>query len=273
MIAIVGATVGVLRVDRGGSSARVAIGPRQSTDIPEGWTRVELDSGISFAMPPTWGVFEFGNTPVAERRIAIGSARPAGDAVMMACASGAGQLPTEAGSWVTLHEYVGNPGRGELTLPSGDGSDFASIPDRPSDFRAREPFASCPVDGTGLTASFEELAFRDAGRVFVARIVTASPTGDPPDLTDGQQVLNSLRISPLPATTTAVGVAPAVPSISAPTTTTAPAFVPTSDDEQQISELFVAWQRNHPDDETRAMVEDADALLDTIHQGIAQAVR
>jgi hypothetical protein len=190
---------------------------------------------------------------------------------MMACAADSGQLPTEAGSWVTLHEYVGSPDRGELALPSGDRSDLSTIPDRPADFRAEEPFASCPVDGTGLTASFEELAFRDAGRVFVARIVTAYPSGDAPDLTEAQGVLNSLRISPLPTRPTeTTAVAPTLPSVSTPTTTTGAPFVPTSDDEQQITDLFIAWQRNHPDDETRAMVEDADALLDTIHLGIGQ---
>jgi hypothetical protein len=126
------------------------------------------------------------------------------------------------------------------------------------------------VDGTGLTASFAEVPFRDAGRVFVARMVTAYPTDDSPDFSDGQQVLNSLRISPLPPAATVANVVPPVPSIPLPTTTTAVPFVPTSDDETQITDLFVAWQRNHPDDETRAMVEDADALLDTIHLGIAQ---
>ena len=62
------------------------------------------------------------------------------------------------------------------------------------------------------------------------------------------------------------------PSITTPLTTitTLPPFVPSTTDEQQINDLFVAWLRDHPDDETRAIVEDADALLDSIHQGLAQ---
>ena len=62
-VAVVGAlvlaiaTLGVVRAaDDGGSSARVAIGTRQSSEVPDGWTRVEVDSGIRFAMPPGWDV-------------------------------------------------------------------------------------------------------------------------------------------------------------------------------------------------------------------------
>ncbi len=32
----------------------------------------------------------------------------------------------------------------------------------------------------------------------------------------------------------------------------------------------MAWLHNHPDDDTRVIVEDGDALLDVIHQGLAQ---
>ena len=47
-------------------------------------------------------------------------------------------------------------------------------------------------------------------------------------------------------------------------------MVPSTTDEQQINDLFVAWLHNHPDDDTRVIVEDADALLESIHQGLAQ---
>ena len=46
--------------------------------------------------------------------------------------------------------------------------------------------------------------------------------------------------------------------------------MPTTDDERAIQELFVAWLKDHPDDETRRIVEDADVLLDSIHEGLAQ---
>src|SRR5262249_37587718 len=55
----------------------------------------------------------------------------------------------------------------------------------------------------------------------------------------------------------------------APTTPTTP-FVPGTNDEQEINDLYVSWLRSHPDDETRRIVEDADALLPYIHQGLAQ---
>jgi hypothetical protein len=85
-------------------------------------------------------------------------------------------------------------------------------------------------------------------------------------------LLNTLRIEPLEATTTTIAPGPStsLPSITPLPATTIPPFVPSTDDEGAIQQLFVAWLRDHPDDETRLIVEDADALLDSIHQGLAQ---
>jgi hypothetical protein len=88
----------------------------------------------------------------------------------------------------------------------------------------------------------------------------------------GIEVLNTLHVEPLVGATTTMPVATTQPVavIPPPPVTPTTPFVPSTTDEQQINDLVVAWLRNHPDDETRAIVEDADALLESIHQGLAQ---
>jgi hypothetical protein len=153
------------------------------------------------------------------------------------------------------------------------------VSDRPATFqRANWEGGGCPGAG------YDELAFRDAGRVFLARIsVVVTPDGDVAALQRvGLQVLDTLHVDPLdgvtttttPSTTPPTAPAttdPTLVTLPSPTTpTAAPPFVPTTDDENAIVDLFVAWLRDHPDDETRLIVEDADALLPAIHQGLAQ---
>jgi hypothetical protein len=99
--------------------------------------------------------------------------------------------------------------------------------------------------------------------------VTAYPTGATADFTQANEVLNTLRILPLPPATTAVPTTPSPTTVIAPTT--AAPFVPSTADEQAIRDLFVSWQNgSNTDDDIRAIVEDADALLEFIHQGMAQ---
>jgi hypothetical protein len=90
----------------------------------------------------------------------------------------------------------------------------------------------------------------------------------------GIEVLNTLRVEPVAASATTtvptVSTTAPRPTITTPPTAPATPFVPSTTDEQQINDLVVSWLRNHPDDETRAIVEDADALLGVIHQGLAQ---
>ena len=109
----------------------------------------------------------------------------------------------------------------------------------------------------------------------VAESNAGTPDEAAPGLLLGNQVLNSLRVSPLePATTVPATTVPAtaVPSPGAfpLPATTAPPFVPATTDEQEINHLFVEWQRVHTDDEIRTFVEDAESLLDAIHEGMAQ---
>lgn len=267
------ASIGLVRAaDGGGSSTRVAIGPRQTTDVPEGWTSVRLETGIRFAMPPSWDVYDFGATAVAEKRFSIGSARPGDGSLMAACSLGVGQTPTQPGTWVALWEYPAAGSSATLVGP-GDGA-VITVADRPADFRSAAAIGlTCPYAGGAssgdLGAAFAMFAFRDAGRVFLARVVTASPTGITPDLALGEQVLNTLRVSPLEPATTAPATTTSTSAPTVPAATVAP-FVPSSADEQEISRLVVSWLRRQTDEEIRATFEDADAIIGAIHQGMAQ---
>ncbi len=266
------ATLGVVRAAAdGGSSAQIAIGPRRSSEVPEGWTRVELESGIHFAMPPGWDVFDFGDTPDAERRVAIGTARPTDRSLLDACTSAAGQIPTQPGTWLSLWEYPSSSGP-QVLGPGG--GDTLEVIDRPADFATTGVSGSCQYAGddeqSGLGVGFEIEAFRDAGRVFVARVVTAYPMGGNPDFTEANRVLDTLRVSPLePATTIPATTVPATTIATVPATT-APSFVPATSDEQEVTTLFLSWLRGQTDDEIRATFEDAESLLDAIHEGMAQ---
>ena len=93
-----------------------------------------------------------------------------------------------------------------------------------------------------------------------------------PQIELAQRVLDTLHVEPLEGTTTTMPVATTqpIPVISPPSAEPSTPFVPSTTDEQQINDLVVAWLRYHPDDETRSIVEDADALLPSIHEGLAQ---
>jgi hypothetical protein len=267
------ATLGVVRAadDEGGSSARIAIGPRQSSEAPEGWTRVELESGIRFAMPPAWDVFDFGTTPEVVKRISVGTGRPTDESLLSACTTAVGQIPTQPGTWIALWEYPTSSGP-QVTGP--EGGDTLEVVDRPADFATTGVSGSCQHAGddeqSALGAGFEIEAFRDAGRVFVARVVTAYPVGGTPDFTEANRVLNTLRISPLEPTTTVPATTVPAPIVVPAPATTVPPFVPATTDEQEITTLFLSWLRGQTDDEIRATFEDAESLIDAIHEGMAQ---
>ena len=79
------ASFGLVRAnDGGGGPARVAIGPRQTTDVPDGWTPIAVDPGIRLAVPPGWGSYDFGVTPVATKRVSVGTSAPEDTSVMTA---------------------------------------------------------------------------------------------------------------------------------------------------------------------------------------------
>jgi hypothetical protein len=262
VVVVAVASLGLVRAaDDGGSSARVAVGPRQSSEVPAGWTPIEVDPGIRLAIPPGWGPFRTETVPPPIVRVSMGTSVPTDASIVSACAAELGQIPTHPGAWITLWEYPGVTGS-EVPVAGGT----LGVVDRPVAFSTAFTGTGpvCPYAGDAASgdvgAAAEMLAFRDAGRVFAVRVVSAYPAGATPNFDDANQILDTLRIAPLASTTTE----------PVTTTTTAVPFVPASADEQEISRVFVEWQRVHTDDEVRALVEDADALLDSIHQGMAQ---
>lgn len=271
----------------GGDHHRVAIGTRQAgSAAPDGWRRVIVTSGVTVALPPTWNLGDFGETAAAQRLFSAGTSTPTDTSVMSACTSD-GQLPTVPGSWLSVWEYPASAVRSGFVLP--DGMQFlpgsAAVVERPDDFRRAAPLSGrCPFVGDAesgsLGASFEVYVFVDAERVFVARSVVAYPVVQAPDteaaprLLEAREILNTLHlaapegtsatIAPVPTTTTGLSAPPL------PVATTTPPFAAATEDEQLIQQLFESWLRNHPDDDTRLMVEDADALMESIHEGLAQ---
>ncbi len=255
-----------------GDGAQVAIGARQSgSPIPDGWQTIRTDHGISLSVPADWTSQPTNTTPIGEPLLSADDLTPDADSALVACTTGRipSASPTVAGSGVTVWEFPADaaqvPGTANDTLP---------VVGRPKTF-AGALIRGAPVSGTPCAnARYDQVAFGDAGRVFMIRVATVFPSAadEQARMALAAQVLDTLRIEPLPsATTTSVVHDPTIspPSITVPVTTLPP-FVPSTSDEQQINDLFVAWLRDHPDDETRAIVEDADALLDSIHQGLAQ---
>lgn len=83
------------------------------------------------------------------------------------------------------------------------------------------------------------------------------------------RVLDTLRVTPLdPATTTTTATAPppTITTITIPATTAAP-FVPVSDDEQQIANVFTIWMDDQSDSSLDQSVENPDAVRAPSHEG------
>jgi hypothetical protein len=144
-----------------------------------------------------------------------------------------------------------------------------SVVDRPSSFADAAPNGEC------AGGRFQEVAFRDQGRVFVARIVTLFPaTADgKAQLALGDQVLDTLRVEPTrakpveePVTTTT----PSFPTITQVPATTEPTFVPTSADEQEIERVFRIWMADQTDSGLDQSVEDPTAVRSPSHEGWGQ---
>jgi hypothetical protein len=145
----------------GDDGASVAIGPRQTgSTIPDGWNEVTADPGISIAIPPEWNSYDFGRTDVAERRIAVGTSDPE-EQFPFACADPRVDPATiPGGTWISVWEY---PADSQSVVSPADGS-VRPVELRPSTFAGRST-AECD------TGVFTDMAFRDAGRVFLARVV------------------------------------------------------------------------------------------------------
>jgi hypothetical protein len=271
-VIVIALGVGAIALGSGGDDgARVAIGPRQTgSTIPDDWQTITTDAGVSIAVPPGWTSEPPSTTPIGTPLVNVSDlADDAGD-VLASCTMEAHRdpavLPSSPGSLISVWEFPGDstqvPDVANATL---------DVVDRPDTFTG----ALVPGPNECKGARYDQLAFRDAGRVFLVRVVSVFPTAEDEQarLRLAAQVLDTLRVEPFGGSTTTVPsttTTPAAASVPLPTITTLPAFVPSTDDERAIQELFEAWLRDHPDDDTRRIVEDADALLGAIHQGLAQ---
>jgi hypothetical protein len=177
--------------------------------------------------------------------------------------------PSGSGSALTLWEF-----RGDAKQVTGVDDASLDVVDRPQTFA--DALVPGPNDCRG--ARYDQLAFRDAGRVFLVRVVSVFPTAEDEQarLRLAADVLDTLRVDPLravpvdgPATTTTPKVATG-PAYPLPTITTLPPFVPSTDDERAIVAAFEAWADMHTDADLDATVEDPDAVRAPSHEGWAQ---
>jgi len=272
-VVVAALVAGALALDSdGGDGAQVAIGTRQSgSQAPDGWNIVVSDQGVSLSVPPEWKSHPASTTPIGDPVLSVDDLTPDADSVLAECTTGRtpSTPPTTAASAVNVWEFPADSAQ----VP-GTANDMLDVVDRPETF-AGALIRGAPAAGTPCAnARYDQIAFRDAGRVFMIRVVTVFPTAADEEtrMALAAQVLDTLHVEPLEGTTTTLPVATTqpVPVIPPAPATTVTAFVPSTNDEQQITDLYVAWLRNHPDDETRVIVEDADALLSSIHQGLAQ---
>ena len=288
-VVVVAAVAGGLALRSENSSVTVAAGARQqSSRVPEGWTELKVPgAGLRLAIPPGWTQLERyappsvpapDGTPTAYEAVAVGSADLARTGVIAACTDQGGQIPDVPGTWVSLFEYEGYQPGWDLALPFGESLSAAAIIDRPADFRTvvrtqgQCPAASQIAGATAPSRSFTMVAFREAGRLFLARIVTtADPNAN--GIGIGAEVLNTLQVDPAQAETPSTTVVTTPPSTTLPPTT--PTTNPPTEgtdtpEEAAIRAAFLGWINAQPKDALNEWVEDFASIQDSLRQGMAQ---
>jgi hypothetical protein len=297
-VVAVAAIAGGLSLRLENSSVHVATTPRQeASTVPAGWTELKLpDAGLRLAIPPGWTQLEqyappsvppSDGTPTLSEAVIVGSSGHPRTGEISGCTE-LGQTPVVLGTWMSLYEIQGYQPGSDLVLPAGERLSAGAVLDRPVDFRTVGGTQGSCGSGTSSTgsaatsASFEVVSFRDAGRLFLARIVTtADPNRD--GIGVGNQVLNTLVVEPSQTTETpkvsvvttlptpTVTTQAPTPTTPAPTSTTQ---VPTSDtntpEEAAVRTAFLAWINAQPKDGLDEFVEDFASIQDSLRQGMAQ---
>jgi hypothetical protein len=215
MIATVGLVAGT---DHGGSPPHVATGSEGSSVPPvtkaAGSSTVvaPTGAGVTLRIPPGWHEFDAAPLGLSQTVLEVGDADAAvGNWLVTTCAPTndgttppSTSAPVLTGTWILLLEYptvAADPQQvREPFLPG-----FGSFPvgDRPLDFTRPEGDSHVTM-GCGTALLFDDFFFRDAGRTFLAKLMTTNGSNNLPS---ARQILNSLRVSPTP---------------TEPTTTTAP---------------------------------------------------
>jgi hypothetical protein len=260
-------------------SSEVSVGTRPAASAPAGWTTVTNDHGdVGVAIPPAWTKLE----PWADETITVGTAAFPRTGTILPCAVGHAQVPTVVGTWVTVFEARDLQPNDEfpMSLVPALRTTSGWVADRPADLRTVvASTGACgvmrsgvaPTEGSAENGHYEVVAFRDAGRVFVALLATTNPGN--PNLDDAYEVLNTLTVGE-PATS------PTTALTNATTTTTttppeAPVTAPTgnvngSGGEAAVRDLFLAWINAQPKGNVSGIVEDYASIADAHQQGIAQ---
>jgi hypothetical protein len=254
-----------------GDEARVAIGPRQvGSAIPEGWQPITTDSGVSLSVPPGWKSESTSATPIGTPMVNVSESANDTEDVLLACTMhrDPASPPTSPASLLTLWEVPA-----DSTQVTDVANGTLDVVDRPVSFAG----ALVPGPNECHGARYDQLAFQDAGRVFLVRVVSVYPTAADEEvrLALAARVLDTLRVQPLEAATTTTApattttpTATVVPGVTAPTS--AAPFVPNTDDERAIVALVARWLTFQSDDGIRETLIDADSILDLIHEGTRQ---
>jgi hypothetical protein len=288
----VAAVAGGLALRSDGGPVQVAAGLRQdASTVPDGWTELNVrDAGIRLAIPPDWTQLErytpsrpapIGAVPTTSgEAVVVGTSSLPRAGVIAACTDVGGRIPDVPGTWLSLFEYEGYQPGSDILLPLGDGLPVGSIIDRPADFRTLAvPLrgacnaASGSARGPATSAVFQLVAFRDAGRLFLARVVT-TPDPNTNDLGIAAEILNTLRVDPATTetpSTTAVTTPtrPVVEPTSAPPPTM-PSSVASTPDEAAVHDVFLSWIDAQPKSALDDVVEDFPSIRDAHEQGVAQ---
>jgi hypothetical protein len=263
-------------------SSEVSIRSRPAAAVPAGWN-VVVRGDVSLAIPPEWTQLD----PWADEAITVGSAAFSRTGTIIPCPFAGAHVPAVAGTWVTVFEYRDLQRNDEFPLalvPALRTTDGWVI-DRPADLRsAVTSSGSCgagtrqvgpdPSTPPPAIGRYEVVAFREAGRVFVALLATKDAADDSAfDL--AYQVLNTLQVGEpgtTPTSATAVTTPTTGPTATTVPATTVPATVPAiaGSDAAAIRDLFLAWINAQPKDDLEGIVEDFASIAETHRQGVAQ---
>ena len=181
-------------------SSTVSIPSRALAAAPAGWKVVSNHDGdVDLAIPPEWTQLdEWG-----DEAITVGTSVFPRTGTIIPCNFPSSQLPVAAGTWVTVYEYRDLQPNDEFPLalvPALRTTD-GWVVDRPADLHAAiVSTGSCGGSAppgrpplTDVVPDYEVVAFRDAGRVFVALLVTTD-AADASSFDLAYQVLNTLQV-------------------------------------------------------------------------------
>lgn len=264
LVVLVAATVVVGVASNGGTHNRseIAIGTRDGSMTPDGWTRIDLGNDKSIAVPPGWSRFSL-TDPHGPMIVGVGSVDPAVTSAISACTE-VGDQPSVTGTWVSVYEYPATAPGGLTTLPTGEQAVSAAFENWAVSFEEMPA-----TGGTCKNAEFARYLFRQGDRFYLARIVTTEP--DQPDATkQAVRVLDTLILhgqGPDPSATTTTVTIPESASTTAPVATLPPSD---NSDDVGIRAAFTGWLGSGDRTDISAFVEDAASIADAQAEGLAQ---